>query len=546
METRENGAVRKDGVALGVAIRAAGEFLMESKHDYRIVAVEQFVEATRDSGYKDFAAALAELVDNALEAQATEIWIGLVESDIPAVASAQERALTATVLDNGKGMAPSVLRMALQFGGSTRFNSRAGVGRYGMGLPNSSLSQTRRAEVYTWRSPDAVWWSYLDADEIASGQSVNVPKPKRRLPRLNGVARRSRSGTLVVWKDCDRVQPRSIKSISARLHERLGRTFRTSLRRGISIWVNGQAVLPIDPLFLKRGNNLVGGAVYGPPLKYRIEVPESEGTRVSTVTVKFSELPVEKWHGLSNEEKRLHRISKRAGVSILRCGREIDYGWFFMGTKRKENYDDWWRAEIQFDAELDELFGVTHTKQGIRPTAASVSMLSPDVERIAHELNGRVRRKFSIVKERPTNSGAERIAGERDYLLEPPKASVSRRALPNPSALRKELGTNLGSLLPGFKYRIEAKALKDVSFFIPVVSGPEVLILLNQEHPFYERIYSQAIAKGDVDKKHFLQALQLLILSAARAECSLDSKSGRKHASSLRHSWSNVLAAFLG
>jgi hypothetical protein len=44
---------------------------------------------------------------------------------------------------------------------------------------------------------------------------------------------------------------------------------------------------------------------------------------------------------LSNEEKSSLGISKRAGVSILRGGREIDYGWHFMGSKRKENYDDW-------------------------------------------------------------------------------------------------------------------------------------------------------------------------------------------------------------
>ncbi len=30
------------------------------------------------------------------------------------------------------------------------------------------------------------------------------------------------------------------------------------------------------------------------------------------------------------------------------CRRESDYGWFFMGPKRKENYDDWWRCEVAF------------------------------------------------------------------------------------------------------------------------------------------------------------------------------------------------------
>jgi hypothetical protein len=47
--------------------------------------------------------------------------------------------------------------------------------------------------------------------------------------------------------------------------------------------------------------------------------------------------------------------------------REIDKGWYFMGKKRQENYDDWWRCEVRFPPAIDELFGVTHSKQGISP-----------------------------------------------------------------------------------------------------------------------------------------------------------------------------------
>ena len=65
---------------------------------------------------------------------------------------------------------------------------------------------------------------------------------------------------------------------------------------------------------------------------------------------------------MTNEEKRFFGITQNAGMSILRAGREIDFGWFFMGGKRKENYDNWWRAELSFDPALDELFGVTSYK----------------------------------------------------------------------------------------------------------------------------------------------------------------------------------------
>ena len=80
-------------------------------------------------------------------------------------------------------------------------------------------------------------------------------------------------------------------------------------------------------------------------------------------------------------------VSKGAGVSIVRAGREIDHGWFFMGDKRKENYDDWWRCEVRFEPSLDELFGVTHTKQQVYPCAALLEILTPDLEQAARALN---------------------------------------------------------------------------------------------------------------------------------------------------------------
>jgi sensor histidine kinase regulating citrate/malate metabolism len=107
-----------------------------------LVNIGNFIVATRDSGYKSTAAALAELVDNAIEANATKIHIQ-IHKHITAVNGDYEL----SVIDNGKGMSADELGLALQFGGSTRFNSRSQLGRYGMGLPNSSLSQCKRVEV---------------------------------------------------------------------------------------------------------------------------------------------------------------------------------------------------------------------------------------------------------------------------------------------------------------------------------------------------------------------------------------------------------------
>src|SRR5206468_2691071 len=103
---------------------------------------------------------IAELIDNSLQAAARHISIEVAAAPDPG-------RLEILVLDDGCGMDARTLGEALTFGGSSRFNDRSSLGRYGMGLPNGALSRGRRVEVYTWQG-DQVLWSRLDIDELAS------------------------------------------------------------------------------------------------------------------------------------------------------------------------------------------------------------------------------------------------------------------------------------------------------------------------------------------------------------------------------------------
>src|SRR5262249_26286430 len=125
------------------------------------------------------------------------------------------------------------------------------------------------------------------------------------------------------------------------------------------------------------------------------------------------------WHRLPNDEKRSLGITNGAGVSVIRGGREIDFGWFFMGGKRRENYDDWWRCEIAFEPVLDEAFGITHTKQEIHPGDYLVDILAPELETIAKALNARVRRSHLELKTSTFTKDVEHRAAERDHKLAP-------------------------------------------------------------------------------------------------------------------------------
>jgi hypothetical protein len=194
---------------------------------FSIIAVDTFIQATRDSGYKGTPSAVAELVDNALQAGARNVNIQVVRANT----NGDDNAVEVSVQDDGAGMDRHVLRHALRFGGSTRFNDRNGLGRYGMGLPNSSLSQARRVTVYTWQLKTPVYSSYLDVDEIASGAMTTVPAPRKsRLPFEIGVGD---SGTIVLWSRCDRLDNRRISAIVRKLLAALGRRFRYFIWDGV-------------------------------------------------------------------------------------------------------------------------------------------------------------------------------------------------------------------------------------------------------------------------------------------------------------------------
>jgi hypothetical protein len=515
--------------------------------DSSIIALDRFILATRDSGYKGTESAVAELVDNSLQAGAKLVSIAIAVQDESAA-----NPLRVSVQDDGCGMDKKTLRQALRFGGSSRFNDRTGFGRYGMGLPNSSLSQARRVEVYSWRRPGAVLYTYLDVDEIAKGTMTEVPEPKTgAMPAWAGKAK-SESGTLVVWTGCDRLDHRRISTIARKLATPLGRVFRYYLWNGVEIQINGVNVNASDPLYLHEGTAEPGGQIYGKPIEYDIEARSAQGPAKGTgkVVVTFSELPVRSWHQLSNEEKRQLGVSNGAGVSVVRANREIDFGWFFMGGKRRENYDDWWRCEIRFDPILDEAFGITHTKQQIRPQDYLLEILTPDLETIAKALNGRVRQAHLQVRAVDRTVEVERLASEKDQLLKP---------LPKPSQTNGQAGVieNLEKRHPTLKdvappedggalqYRIIQDSVKDTSFFTFALRDGLFVLVLNPEHPFYKKIYKPLIENETKENRELRSQLDLLILSAARAEAAATREPQREALAQYRKLWSDNVATFL-
>src|SRR4051794_38696541 len=79
----------------------------------RLVSAPNFVLATRDTGYKSTALAIAELIDNSIQAGARSVDVDIStadDSDYP---------IEVLVTDDGHGMDAATLASALTFGGSS-------------------------------------------------------------------------------------------------------------------------------------------------------------------------------------------------------------------------------------------------------------------------------------------------------------------------------------------------------------------------------------------------------------------------------------------
>ena len=445
-----------------------------------LLVSSNFIRAVREAGYVSVSTALAELIDNSIEARATEISVTVNRSDASGLPQIE-------VQDNGKGMSESELSACLRFGGSSRFGGEGSFGRFGMGLPSASLSQTRSIEVTSWQRDSPALSVSLDVDRISDGYPADLsPRP--------GSATDSESGCRVVWRDCDRIEYQRLVWLEKALHRDLGRMYRRFLAASLRITINGAAVEPIDPTLLTTALNGSTAHLAIEPIRYEIAAGAVD---TAFVTVRFSMLPVRSWHSLNNATKRRMGIVGQAGVSILRAGREIANGWYLMGSKRKENYDDWWRCEIEFDPLLDEQFGITINKQGIRPSRALREALEPELESIARMLNNRVRQSFEEVKFDAAAAESCRIADTADADL---------------PVLKGTDGSN-GPV----RYQIRSAPLPIESMFHTEFNQQTLTLILNVDHPAFSALYKPLQDLQEPRSSEMRTALELLIMSYARA-----------------------------
>lgn len=353
---------------------------------YAIIPQHLSIDSMRSSGYKDSAYAVAELIDNSIQAGEgldRPVKVELICVDRTGHEEGSRRRLHKVgVYDNASGMDPETLRKALQFGVGTHRDaaSQHGIGKFGMGLPNSSISQCRRVDVWSWQD-GRTFHTYLDIDEIEARTMEEVPEPRADTlpPDWIGLIgdEIGASGTLVVWSTLDLMKwkqstalLRNAEFIIGRVHRYFVDDGRASIRLAAYEFAGGryhvqtdQHVRPNDPLFLMTGTNAPGPFDKEPAFEpfgdpQEIEVGFEGAKHVVRVTASICKTATRRLGGSSPIGQT---AKKNLGVSVVRAERELELNHSF-----ENSYDPrerFWGIEVSFPPALDKLFGVTNNKQ---------------------------------------------------------------------------------------------------------------------------------------------------------------------------------------
>jgi hypothetical protein len=555
-----------------------------------VVFQDAFIRGMRDLGYKDPAWAVAELIDNAVQAGAdtVEIRLGFDKGNSTQAKNPSQIA----IVDNGTGMDSEMISYAVRWGGTDREDDRDGFGRFGYGLPSSCVSIACRYTVYSKVKGDEWHAVNVDLEKLAKASSdakatETLLKPTRTtLPKWHAAEDKEvmlaldkiDSGTVIVLEDLDRLRGMSgwiqVKALRSRLLHQFGIIYRHWIPE-VRILVDGEMCQAVDPLFLMPhamyADETAVKAKKVVQRAFDVEVEKNGKKRTGTVRIRAAYLhPQFSWttpEDLSSDSKKNKRWDNVLvptkglnGILVCREGRQIDV--VQPPWTKFQNYDVYVKIEIDFDPVLDEFFNITTAKQQIRIDEVMVEKLRTDGANAGglKSLIADIRRQFDedtdklqaakknlaqqVATELPAANAmdeAERFKTKTPRVSPETREEAERNLKDEVAARAKETGRSVEEVhkeiqaqMKKRSWDIEFKAIDEGPFYIPKRMGDQKRIVLNTAHPFYSRLYAKAT--GDVTA-----ALQVLLFVLADGEIEAEGHRAQFYKSE-RHLWSELLS----
>lgn len=343
------------------------------RYDIVVPDPAAMIESLRAFGY-NLGTSIADIVDNAIWANASDIWIDF---------SYNGELSTISIMDNGRGMSASELLNAMRPGSKNPLEDRDlnDLGRFGLGLKTASFAQCRKLTVASKTAGDTIRIRLWDLDYVNQCHEWRLMDiDPLQVPHIFSQLDPQSSGTLVLWENLDRV----VKGFDTRnsahenlfyeqidhVKDHLSMVYHRFLekRNPIHIYINNRKISPWDP-FLK-----------GHPSTQHL--PEE---RVIISGQRILVRPFVLPHRSKIDD---HLYDKgggpggwhlRQGFYIYRSGRLIVPGdWLGLGF-RKEDFTKLARIQVDLPNSIDQEWNIDVKKSTARPPASS----REDFKRIA-------------------------------------------------------------------------------------------------------------------------------------------------------------------
>lgn len=557
--------------------------ILKEKATVPLFLAQTLIQSLRDVGYNHTTSALCEHVDNAIEGGATEIRVFFRQADVEKKPNDGGKKRTdVAVYDNGRGMAPAILKVAMSFGGSMSYGNRNGIARFGMGMKTAALSMSPVLEVYSWQEPDAIYSMTLDVEAIGreKGNLIGMPDPtfmavlpdeivdlflkplsyptnraEQVLAVSNGATLADalgKSGTVVFMPDCDRLHYAKAKTLVDHAIKEMSRVYRRQIGKGLNLYINNRLVEAFDPTYsmpnarhvrvldalevsAKHSNLVVSKSV---------KIPLSEGAaETAEIMVKIYKLPIEEWGVLSRKSQKndLH-VFDGLTVSILRNDREV-YAGTMTNLTTRHSVTNWYRIQIDFSGLLDEAFGIAANKQGVRLKQFVIEALREAIGEDISSINDGIKRfqsQEAAARFAAKPSTSEARANESDpfqrntmpSLTPEEEAQLDANLRGLAVTLRRDGETDDEAFdrVKRSRYIIDLKHDDYWPFYDVKSKFGRIIMTLNTAHPFFAKLYeplsklsapsveADDSAGPQESNEGPIVALELLLLSLARTQ----------------------------
>lgn len=488
-----------------------GENLVANEPNARIL-----ISALQHIGYDDISA-IADIIDNSIDANATEIKI-FIDKD-------ENNKIKITIVDNGQGMDMATLDEALKLGSNTIHEDIADLGKFGMGLSTAGLALANKTIVLTKNAESS--------EILKSKTDVNIIKEKNKFVKVLEEANKeetvyfknmikNESGTIIILEDCIGIKSSEASTLKEKVIKNVARVFRNFMSK-TAFYVNDIKIEPDDPLRLKVKNDELKGTLFSEE-DYTVKWKDKNNEEKNgSIHVKLSVLP----ECDANIARKMGFNMVNQGFSILRNNREIAYGYLpkWDGIARHPDLNRF-RGEISFSSEMDDAMGVNFRKNGIDMVDSVNNALrfaiSPQIKTIRSR--GRKKAKVST-EEREDHENAEKMLNKMSKILTLPKAKKEVR---NGGKHNREDENNneqqdsqdKNDRDPNKTQNISAIAQFELihmgetgDIYRAEQIGKKIVISWNVDHPFYQKFIAE-----NLDNKNVIKIADFLIYTLASAQ----------------------------